>query len=340
MTILNNSLTVKLMNRIFILKSLAFLYKKIAKPYHPRWSWPSNEKLERQYANDDILELLSSKDPCFIGRIGTVEGQIVFNYLSIHSNRNIFSKALNYIKGDAHLPWWDKGKPFFELQNNAGFFSEKKINIEDVEKFCKIYLKYIPTMDLCGCFEYYERFLPFNSICKKHQLETLYPFLVDRSWMRALKDKHILVIHPFKNTIEQQYAKRKKLFINEEWLPEFASLKVIKAVQTVAGEKSKFKNWFEALEYMKQEIYKSSFDIAIIGCGAYGLPLAGYCKEIGKKAIHMGGGTQLLFGIKGKRWEIQYKNSCYRDMFNKDWCYPDETEIPNNAKKVEGGCYW
>ncbi len=108
----------------------------------------------------------------------------------------------------------------------------------------------------------------------------------------------------------------------------------------MAGEKTQFNDWFEALEYMKAEIRKTDFDVAIIGCGAYGLPLAAYCKEIGKKAIHMGGGTQLLFGIKGRRWEIQYQDSCYRDLFNEHWVYPAEFETPQNAKKVENACYW
>lgn len=74
-----------------------------------------------------------------------------------------------------------------------------------------------------------------------------------------------------------------------------------KSVQSIAGQKTPYKDWFEALEKMKNDIAKIDFDVAIIGCGAYGLPLAGYIKEeLHKKSIHIGGGTQLLFGIKGK----------------------------------------
>lgn len=93
------------------------------------------------------------------------------------------------------------------------------------------------------------------------------------------------------------------MFDNPDILPEF-ELKTLKAVQTLAGEKEdRFKTWFEALNYMYTEAMKIDFDIAIIGCGAYGMPLASMLKEAGKKAIHMGGVTQILFGIKGKRWE-------------------------------------
>src|SRR5690606_28576019 len=107
----------------------------------------------------------------------------------------------------------------------------------------------------------------------------------------------------FNKTIEEQYFKKRTLlFKDQRVLPEFKSLETIQAVQTIAGNNSEFNNWFEALDWMKKEIEKKDFDIAIIGCGAYGFPLAAHVKRLGKKAIHLGGATQLLFGIKGKRW--------------------------------------
>jgi ketopantoate reductase len=86
---------------------------------------------------------------------------------------------------------------------------------------------------------------------------------------------------------------------------------------------------------MENEISKIDFDIAIIGCGAYGLPLAAHVKRMGKKVVHMGGATQLLFGIKGKRWE----DSNFK-FINKYWVRPLEEEKPKDHKKVEDSCYW
>ena len=43
-------------------------------------------------------------------------------------------------------------------------------------------------------------------------------------------------------------------------LPKF-ELKTIKAVQTVANEKTGFKNWFEALYFMKQQMNEVDYDI-------------------------------------------------------------------------------
>ena len=113
-------------------------------------------------------------------------------------------------------------------------------------------------------------------------------------------------------------------------------LEVIKAIQTIAGNSDpRFEDWFDALDYMKEEINEKDFDIAIIGCGAYGLPLAAYIKSIGKQAIHLAGKTQLLFGIKGKRW-----NNNPDINYTKHWISPLPEDIPDNHTKIEDGCYW
>ena len=51
----------------------------------------------------------------------------------------------------------------------------------------------------------------------------------------------------------------------------------------------------------------------------------------------MEGATQLLFGIKGKKWELCKRCS---QLFNDYWVSPAGNERPSNYKQVEGGCYW
>lgn len=121
-------------------------------------------------------------------------------------------------------------------------------------------------------------------------------------------------------------------------MPQF-ELKTLKAVQTIAGTKDeRFDNWFEALDWMVQECKKIDFDVAIIGCGAYGFPLAAEIKKMGKGAIQLCGATQLMFGIKGNRWE---NISAIKDgLFNDAWVYPNEKEKVSGMKKIENACYW
>ena len=83
---------------------------------------------------------------------------------------------------------------------------------------------------------------------------------------------------------------------------------------------------------MKDEISNKKFDIALIGCGAYGLPLAGHVKRLGKIGIHMGGCLQLLFGIKGKRWD---NNPSVNKFYNDNWVRPSNNDIPKLFKSRE-----
>jgi hypothetical protein len=64
-----------------------------------------------------------------------------------------------------------------------------------------------------------------------------------------------------------------------------------------------------------------------------------HCKTLGKQALHLGGATQLLFGIKGKRWEDP-KQDYGKRFFNEYWVRPLPHEIPEGSESVEGGCYW
>lgn len=309
---------------------------------------PPDCDCDRQSSNDRIYKLLSSGKPCMIARFGTTEINCVNNYLTVHSDKSYLKRCWEYVTDKTHTPWWNESH-FHTMNIYSGIFPEGQ---DTAERFSERFLQDTPEIDILACHQYYEKFMPLREDIERVQLEMLYPFFVERPWTRILKGKKVLVIHPFEETIKTQYAKRDKLFDNPDILPEF-ELITMKAVQTVAGNKSEFNDWFEALAYMEKQMESVDFDIAIIGCGAYGLPLAAHAKRLGKQAIHMAGGTQLLFGIIGNRWTGHYKNVGiwhylpgkeinidYTPLFNDNWIYPLDSDTPKNAKAVEGACYW
>ena len=109
------------------------------------------------------------------------------------------------------------------------------------------------------------------------------------------------------------------------------------SVQSI-GNSGPHSGWKESFNIMKEEISKLEFDIALLGCGAYGMPLGAFIKEeMNKSAIYVGGGLQILFGIKGKRWDVHDEIS---SMYNQNWIRPFPQEIPNDKDLVENGCYW
>lgn len=323
----------------FAIKGSRGIYRKLV---HPRFLTPQCE-LDRQKANDLIYSALMRNGGCTISRFGSIEIGIVNNYLTVHSKGNILKRCYQYITDNTGLPWWDI-LFFRSMRLNAGIFPE---SIDMLNRFSERYLTDIPEIDLLGSFNYAEKFMPLRNDVVNVHLECLYPFFVERPWTKALENKKVLVIHPFEETIQSQYVRRKYIFDNPDILPSY-ELKTFKAVQSNAGNDVPFKDWFDALEWMENEVAKIDFDICILGCGAYGLPLAATIKRMGKKAIHMGGGSQLLFGIKGKRWdndayhwkELPQLNTNYSSLYNEYWVRPSQGEMPKAANKVEGACYW
>lgn len=218
------------------------------------------------------------------------------------------------------------------MHNNAGFFP---VNKKSCKEFAKLMIDSMSELDLLASWRP-EELLFAEQLKGIHRMDigSLSPIGREYSYTKVLRGRKVLVVHPYVATIEKQYKKnRKKLFQDADFLPEFASLQTVKAVQTIAGNTGGFANWFDALEYMKRQIYTKDFDIALIGCGAYGFPLASFIKRMGKQAIHMGGQLQLLFGIKGKRWDDE-------GYYNDFWVRPDDSEKPLNLNSVEGGAYW
>lgn len=287
----------------------------------------------KEYANELIYQKLISDEPCMIGRFGSTEILCLTNYLGV-KRQNEFKNYKSYIKSQTP-PWWWELSTIKQMQQWSGFFPGK---IDRIEQFCELMLNDIPQLDVLGSWLKQESFFDKElEHVKKIILEDMEPFFAPNPWTRALDGKKVLLVHPFAETIEQQYQKRELLFTNN-LLPNF-ELKTIKAVQSIAGVKTEFSDWFEALDFMKNQIDNIDYDICIIGAGAYGFPLAAHVKRMGKKAIHLAGVTQLLFGIKGKRWE-QFIVWPYMNLYNEHWVRPGDKEKPKNAQVVEGACYW
>lgn len=301
-------------------------------------------EINPEVVSDIIYDSLMSSAPCMIARFGGTELWCLANYLSVKKGGS-FSRLVSFLRGEIE-PWWWMPQRLQNMKNCSGFFP---ITEEYIGQFCELLLEDLKCLDILASWLDKESVVSERIQGKtKVFLPYLEPYYSSKPWTRALKDQKVLVIHPFNNQIEKQYnTNRAFLFSNEDILPTF-KLITIKAVQSLGGDIDEFATWFDALEYMKTEMDRVDYDVCIIGCGAYGFHLAAHAKRMGKKAIHLGGATQLLFGIKGNRWEdpmygvkewgLPY--GFYTKMFNEYWIKPGEEGRPKNAEQVEGACYW
>lgn len=289
---------------------------------------------EGQKANDYIFQQLMENKSIMIAKFGTVELGVVGAF-EIKHNYGIVSYFWDYMKGRVSLY---SSKVLFSLCRQAGFFPN---DVKLGERFYRQMLEDMQIIDILASYIYEEKYVNKYLKCKRVDLDGYYaPFLWKKPWTKYLKGKKVLVVHPFVDSICYQYENNRcKLFDDPDVLPEFAELHTIKAVQTIADqEDSRFETWFDALQYMKDEISKVDFDIALIGCGAYGMCLAAHVKRMGKQAVHLAGWTQMLFGVYGERWIKDQPQ--YAKFINENWIRPLESEKPKGADKVEGGCYW
>lgn len=291
--------------------------------------------------SDEIIRLLNSDGGVMIARYGSNELGTVRNYLGVNGGTDL----INYIKGRKNQWWWNENL-LRQMEQCAGFYP---VTNQNVIRFSELMIESSGYLDLLGSWTDGEiEMKPFFKNTKITHLMFLDPYWSKIPWTSALKGKRVLVVHPFAESILNQYKKRELLFNNHEILPQFASLEVIPAVQSIGKGDSRFGDWFQALEWMKQEIDKREYDVCLIGCGAYGFPLAAHVKKQGRKAVHLGGSLQLMFGIRGKRWEDPYYGvakhkipvGSYPNLMNEYWIRPQLNETPVTSKKVEGGCYW
>lgn len=277
-----------------------------------------------------ISAMLLSDAPCMIARFGSVELQSVVDSLFPPTLKN----AVRFVKGE--IPSWGYAPSTMRTMHiNAGFFPATKSMLD---RFGELMVECMPMVDMLGSWRPEESLvMSYMPDVTRVPLYTLEPYYFDNPWMPALEGKRVLVVHPFEDTIRKQYERYEKLFVDKRLTPQY-ELQTLRAVQSIAGNKpAEFDDWFQALDWMKAEIDRRDFDIAIIGCGAYGFPLAAHVKQIGKKAVHLGGAVQYLFGIKSSAAE---KNKELAAIMNEFWTSPTESETPKGAELVENSRYW
>lgn len=292
------------------------------------------QALSPKQANEYIGKSIKSQQPFLVARFGSVELTILKKYHKMKTFSNI-EKAISFLfTGEWSYGW--QGSSLQKFEYNAGFFP---VTAKNLDRFAEIMLDSMPNVDLLASWlpgeTYFGAELEKANVCDLADIE---PYYHQNPWSQHLENKRVLVIHPFVSSIQHQYkTNRRTLFRDLLVLPSF-QLMTLPAVQSIAGNRPPgYEDWFVALDDMYEKALAKDADIIILGCGAYGFPLAAKLKSAGKQVIHLGGSTQILFGIKGKRWD---QHPVISLLYNEYWVRPSAQEYPPRATKVENACYW
>jgi hypothetical protein len=285
-----------------------------------RAKYLGTEILPPQEGNDLIAR--SIQRPCAIGKIGSGEMAALRHYLS---------------RSDASGNCESWGWQTTNLYQIAGVYPPEP---GIFSRFCKEFAQALTHLDVLavwfnlGEHAAHRRFAPKATLTALRALE---PFYHDRPWSQHLAGKRVLVVSPFADTIQAQYQRRQQIWRKKpETLPDFQLLTLRSPLSAFLATPA-YPDWCAALDVMREQMASIACDVAIVGAGAWSLPLVAHAKSLGACAIHLGGGTQLLFGIKGGRWDTHPQISAY---FNEAWTRPSLSETPQGVQKIEGGCYW
>lgn len=232
------------------------------------------------------------------------------------------------------------------LERNAGIFPK-----ESVTSWQEEYIEATRTAD-CLAIGWYtplarseiklvQRLNPFS---KKIPLRSLEPYYCPETiWCQALKGQSVCVVSSFTTSIQQQIPHLHEVWDGQPLFPDGIEWSFVRSYYSpplakgVCGWPFGIKSWNEAVTYMESEVLATSARVVLLGCGGLAMPLAARLRRHGKICIVLGGAIQILFGIKGKRWE---RHPIISQFFNDSWIYPADEEVPDGARMVEGGCYW
>jgi hypothetical protein len=276
-----------------------------------------------EHGNRVIREALASGNPQAMGKLGTSELFAFHKYLANRGRTDAVDRTT-------------KQRQIMYI--HAGLFPA---DYDTFERYAQLLLENVlPEMTvICPWYNLGEARI-IKRYCRNavrvssSSLQACYRSQVP--WTSVLAGRKVLVALPFERTVRQQYERRKLLWPSHpDILPDF-ELDTLRVPPHPNMVRPAYRNWVEALDAMRLEMDRRHFDVLLVGAGAYSLPLVVHAKCLGRQGVHLGGATQFLFGIMGRRWEGTTEGGFY----NEHWSRPLPEETPANVAEVEGGCYW
>jgi hypothetical protein len=162
----------------------------------------------------------------------------------------------------------------------------------------------------------------------------------ERCYLPHFRDKRVLLVCPFadalraradKKTFEAVWAKTGK-----RWFYP-ASVEAVEFPYGFARSTQKrYGTCLDLLDEITAKIDGHDYDVALIGAGALGVPIATHVKQRSKVGLSLGGALQVLFGVIGRRWRT--RPSWQRRYFNSAW-----VDVPPEYRPASGETdadYW
>ena len=287
---------------------------------------------------DRIYAALESGKPFFIGRNGSSEMEAV-SFWHIHRN----TSSYRFIR-----PW--NAQLLVKLERGAGVWPATE---DSCDSWSKEYTESLTLLDGVAAGWYQPLKMLEHTLLNTYAphaflmpLRSLEPYYVEpeNRWTQLLAGKRVAVVSSFAKTIQAQVWKDGIWNHTETilppttfWIPIQTYYSPTVSLGDCTAWPTGIGSWDDAATMIVDEVVKSGASIALIGCGGLGMIVGGRLKRKGISSIILGGAIQVLFGIKGLRWET---HDIISKFWNDSWVWPSASETPSGALKIERGCYW
>ena len=271
--------------------------------------------------------------PFFIGRMSGNENYLAGMYMQKRLPPvNFLIQNMLHMAGIQFRDDGDILKYYVEMYNKS-LLNTDLLGVWDGSLFNQAKIQY-DMLNTDGC-------LDAKRICA--QAVEPYYFLTDPeySFNQLFKNKKVLIISSHKHTIDQQIPKLPLIFPKPLFDPS-TTFFTYKPPQQNAGShdqhhwKYHFDNMAADLKHIKEN--KFNFDVALVSCGGFGMPISDYIfSDLHTSAIYVGGALQLFFGIQGERWQ---SSKFIQDVKNEHWTTVLDSDKPRNPRLCENSCYW
>ena len=277
---------------------------------------------------DAIEKAIAEGRGLAVGKLGTCELEAMYIYNKLHPYNWVIR---------------------LQMTRNAGLWPDSNKTLHDWSVYMVKHV--LPHMD--GLAQWwndeqesaiFEAYAPQAHI--QRGIDWFEPWREGHAWTKVIPaGTKIAVVTPFVESVAAQVPHLNQLFAEPIWqepniIPIKTGCSPLYDATSEAAWPAEIRagGWRFAVNDVVKRVVESGARVAIVGCGALSLPIVAALKQHGLVAIHTGGVTQMIFGIRGDRW---VKDPKFSALCNGEyWTNPRPSETPLHAKTIERGCYW
>jgi len=236
----------------------------------------------------------------------------------------------------------------FDAERQSGIFPASS---DFLARFIPWHAGHIATVDTLGLFRYpleHEIFAHYGFAAKPiyygdMQPDRSVPVRNEQCYLGTLAGKKLLIVAPFAELLRARAtaATFEAVWSNSgrRWFAPCSVAAIEFPYGFATCDHGGFATCIDLFDDIARRMDRSDYDVALIGAGCLGIPLAAHAKKTGRVGLSLGGHLQVMFGVIGKRWRED--KAWQRKHINAAWIdMPEIYHPPGKEFLADGGAYW